>query len=150
LKVNVTQTVLFSLLAPLWAPYQSAYDAMSFGVSSGSPHIFVGGGNYGQQSGPALLDGGGCYFPYAGAAITLRNCQYLVNEPGRYQWIPSSNGMYEPGAVLYGGLPVGRALHSNGVYRIGQISQEQQGLLYTADRIENIAYYYDALIDRQQ
>jgi Protein of unknown function (DUF3421) len=123
---------------------------MSFGVSSGSANIFVGGGNYAQQSGPALLDGGGCYFPYAGAAITLRNCEYLVNEPGRYLWIPSSNGMYEPGAVLYGGLPVGRALHTNGVYRVGKISQAQQCIFYTADRRENKAFSYDALIDRQQ
>jgi Protein of unknown function (DUF3421) len=134
----------------MWRPYRSVRDAMSSGVSSGSANIFVGGGNYPQQSGPALLDNGGCYFPFGGAAITLRNCQYLVNEPGRYQWIPSSYGIYEPGAVLYGGLPVGRARHFNGVYRIGKISQAQQSLLYTADRRENRADYYDALIDRQQ
>jgi hypothetical protein len=123
---------------------------VNFGVSSGSPNIYVGGGNFPQQSGPALLDNGGCYFAFGGEANTLQNCQYLVNEPGRYQWIPSSNGIYEPGAVTYGGIPVGRALHTNGVYRVGKISQAQQCIFYTADRRENKAFSYDALIDRQQ
>jgi Protein of unknown function (DUF3421) len=96
-----------------------------------------------------LLDRGGCFVPYNGASNSLTNCEYLVNEPG-FQWIPSSNGIVEPGAVMYGGVPVGRARHTNGLYRVGKISQAQQCLLYPADKKENKAFSYDALVFRKQ
>jgi Protein of unknown function (DUF3421) len=117
------------------------------GVPAGSPNVYVGGGTFASQSGPALLDRGGCFVPYNGISKSLGNCEYLVNEPG-FQWIPSSNGIVEPGAVMYGGVPVGRARHTNGLYRVGKISQ--RGLLYPADKKENTARNYDALVFKKQ
>lgn len=142
-----SSSILF-LSVPKWRPYRVTADAAKSGFSAGSPNIFVGGGTFAQQSAPTLLDRGGCYFAYGGSSKSLGNCEYLVKDP-ELQWIRSTNGIVEPGAVMYGSFPVGRARHTKGQFRVGKIIQDQ-GLSYPADRKENFVSVYDALVFRKR
>jgi Protein of unknown function (DUF3421) len=135
--------VFVTAYAPEWKTYQNQNEVTTYGLSCGSPGVFVGGGG---SSGPATLDKGKCVSSFMGLSFNLYNCEYLVDQPGNYEWIPSEKGATEQGAVLYGGLPVGRALISNGQYRVGKISKATKNLLYSYDILELSAKTYDALV----
>lgn len=127
---------------PEWRTYQNQND----GLSCGSPGVFVGGGSSLLQKVPATLEKGKCVASFLGLSYNLYNCEYLVDQPGNYEWISSGNGDTEKGAVLYGGVPIGRVLISNGQYRVGRISKATKNLLYSYDILEFSAKKYDALV----
>jgi Protein of unknown function (DUF3421) len=121
-----------------------------YGVSAGSPSIYVGGGtHYSGASAPTMLADGYCFFPWGGKEFRLNNCMYLVDEPGKFEWVRSSFGVTEMGAVMYKGLghnvPVGRVRH-DGLFKVGKISIGSQCMFYPHNGKEYNAKYYEALV----
>jgi Protein of unknown function (DUF3421) len=122
-----------------------ANEVISKGVTAGSG-LFVGGGAHPNESGPATIESGTCYFGYSGTSYILNGCVYLVDQSGKFEWIPSSNGAVEKGAVKYNDVPVGRVLHGKAAMRIGKISKTQQCILYPYLDKELKAASYEALV----
>jgi hypothetical protein len=144
---NIKQTLFnYKVTPPQWKSYLNRNEVITYGVTAGSG-VYVGGGDYSKtETGPALLEGNSCNYPYRGLSYVLSNCVYLVNQRGNFEWIPSRDGISEKGAVLYGGFPVGRAQHSTVGMRVGKISKETKSILYTFGTREYRAYSYDALV----
>lgn len=130
-----------------WKRYSNRNEVETYGVPSGG-NLYVGGGTHPSgESGITMLafDYQGCYFPWAGKSTVLSNCVYLVNEPGNFEWVHSSNGEHVEGAVKYQGVPAGRVLH-NGVMRIGKISVYDRCIYYAYAASEFKALDYEALV----
>jgi hypothetical protein len=98
------------------------------------------------SSTPTMLEKGLCYHFIGEITRTLNDCLYLVNQPGNFEWIPSSNGVHELGAVKYSGSPVGRVKHTNGLMRIGWISSHHQYICYAYGDTVFYSKEYDALV----
>lgn len=110
----------------------SSFDEVQkFGLYAGD-NIYVGAVTHKNKSIPAMLWSGGCHFVADGKEIivSIESCAYLVNKPGLFQWISSSNGTVESGAVTYGSAVIGKGiLDPPGIMRIGEISLQQQSLI---------------------
>jgi Protein of unknown function (DUF3421) len=124
------------------------------GVPSGhGSSLFIGGTTYMKKTGPATLEGGNCTFAYFGAAVPVKKCEYLVDQPGKFGWIPSSKGVQEIGSVKYNGIQVGRVF-VNGDWRIGKILDVPHSRIYytnagkeiTATKYEALIYLPDRLV----
>lgn len=96
---------------------------------------------------------GGCGFVADGKAVStlIQNCAYLVNQPGLFQWIPSSNGIVENGAVVYGSAVVGKGREYSKaggriITRIGEVSMQRKALVTMVDSIIATINNYQVLI----
>lgn len=133
-----------------WKLYSNMVEVTEQGIDAGE-NIFVGGGTYAVNavlSPTMLLPGQGkCYFSWGGKAIVITTgCEYLVNEPGKFKWIPSQNGEIVPNSVVYGGVPVGRVRHNgNGVMRVGKVSSGNQCIYYAYSFFELSRASYEVL-----
>jgi Protein of unknown function (DUF3421) len=123
-----------------------ANEAVTKGVYAGD-QIYVGGGFHPSSgsSAPTMLYNGLCYYAWGSNEHVLNNCMYLVNQPGNFEWIPSSNGVHELGAVTYSGVPVGRVKHA-GTMRVGKISTGGGRIYYTYAGKEYDVTSYEALV----
>jgi hypothetical protein len=105
----------------MWKSYSNPNEITANGVPSGpGSSLFIGGATYMNKTGPATLEGGNCTFAYFGTAAPVKSCLYLVDQPGKFGWVPSSKGIQEIASIKYNGIQVGR-IFSNGTWRIGKI-----------------------------
>jgi Protein of unknown function (DUF3421) len=116
-----------------------------YGVTAQS-NIYVGGGtHYSGASAPTMLANGYCLFAWGGKSYSLNNCMYLKDEPGKFEWVPSRNGVTETGAVRYKGVPVGR-VHHNWVIYVGKISSGDRRIYFPVNGAELNKQIYEALV----
>lgn len=133
-------------------PYTDGAEVDQYGVKVGDD-LYVGGGMYNGRAVVAMFQftNQGCYSSDEATESTIilpiSDCEYLVDEPGNFEWLPSSNGVVENGAVMYKGFNlIGRGFHLATYPRIGEVSRTRKCLVYGFNWEEYTVNTYDALI----
>lgn len=143
--------ILF-LIGYTFKSYSDRTEVEANGLAVGT--LYVGGGTYNGEFVVTMLefDTSGCYTWDEGLEVVLprKDCVYLVNQPGNFTWIPSSNGTIEDGAVMYKSRPIGRARHNKKLIRVGEILPQQNCIIYVCFWYSYKKRSYEALIYKPQ
>lgn len=118
--------------------------------------LYVGSVTYENRSYIASLWSGGCSFATDKKVIALKmeECAYLVKEPKKFEWIKPTNGKIEDRAVIFGSAVAGRGQTTvkpaGLIYRVGEISMQEKGLVTMADKNRVVLSSYEVLLFKKQ